>query len=485
MVTPLWGWAVAFVVGLGLLLVTVFDGHAIAVRDRPVLAFVAGWGHLIAASLWFGGLILIVGPFPAALRALTGQERSRATAAIIGRFSALALGSLGVLAATGAPMAPAYTTRGTLGATAYGLALAGKVALVAVLVALAALNAWSLRRRRGMRVRGMVAAVVLGVAVIGLSGLIAQLPPASTQAITGAAAVAVPPAPSGVIVAQPEIAAEGVRARLTVETAGAETTVTAAVTDDTGTPRADVTGVTLWLNSGDRDIGQITVPMQSAGAGRYRATGQWLAIGQNWLARLVVQRQGTAETILPFVFQPRPTAYAEEPVSASILWPRLLPAARLGVVPLALGVVLLAVALAARLRRAGATRGRWWRAAVAGAMGCALAGLLIAAWYSVPTTPLTGRANPQPATADVLAQGQALYAQTCAACHGAGGAGNGTPGSRLPADLATRYTDGDVYWLITNGVPGKGMPPLSRRLSPAERWQVVRFLRAMPAAAPS
>ena len=108
-----------------------------------------------------------------------------------------------------------------------------------------------------------------------------------------------------------------------------------------------------------------------------------------------------------------------------------------------------------------------------------LSGLLIAGWYSVPTTPLTSRANLQPATADVLAQGQALFAQNCAVCHGPNGAGIGKPGSTIPASIADRYTDGDLYWLITNGLPGKGMPPYSSRLSPTERWQVVRYLRSL------
>lgn len=475
---PLWGWVIALIVGLALLLVTAFGGHAIAVQDRPVLALAAGWGHLIAASLWFGGLILIAGPVPAALHDLTGQERGQATAAIIGRFSTLALASIAALAVTGAYAITAYTTRETLGTTAYGLITVAKVALVAIVLAIIGLNRRALHRRsaRAMLRRGMNAAVVLGIALIGLTGLLTQLPPARTSSTT-ITAVAMPPVPAGAVVVQPVIVVDGVRALLTVETSGADTTFAASITDDTGAPRADVRGVTLWLNSGDRDIGQITVPMQPAGEGTYRATGQWLAIGQNWLARLVVRRQDVAaDVILPFVLQPRPMVYPdEEPVPpARFLQPRLLPTARVGVVLLALGVALLAVALAVRLRRA-----TWRRASVVGAVGVALAGLIVAGWYSVPTTPLTGHANPQPATAAVIAQGQALYAQTCATCHGASGTGTGTPGAPLPAAIAARYTDGDLYWLITNGVPGTGMPPLRARLSPAERWQIVRYLRAV------
>jgi putative copper resistance protein D len=178
---------------------------------------------------------------------------------------------------------------------------------------------------------------------------------------------------------------------------------------------------------------------------------------------------------LPFALQPRPTAYTEEPVSPSpFLWPRLLPDAWKGIDPLLIGLALLAFGLIVRLSRSAVRRTTW-----IGAIGLIVLGATLMAWYSVPTTPLTGRANPVPATQDVLAQGTSLYAQNCAVCHGAGGEGNGKPGTQLTAATSQRYTDGDLYWLLTNGVAGKGMPPYNTRLSPTERWQVVRYLRSL------
>ncbi|MCA1726063.1 MAG: cytochrome c, partial [Thermomicrobia bacterium] len=58
-------------------------------------------------------------------------------------------------------------------------------------------------------------------------------------------------------------------------------------------------------------------------------------------------------------------------------------------------------------------------------------------------------------------------------------AGIGKPGTQLTAATGQRYTDGDLYWLLTNGVAGKGMPAYNTRLSPTERWQVVRYLRSI------
>jgi copper transport protein len=485
---PLWGWWVALLAGLALLLVMVFGGHAIDVKAHPALAIAADWLHLVAMSFWFGGIILIAGLVPVLVRGLAAPERSRVMAAVIGRFSTLALVSMVVLAITGTYAVTVHTTRSTLGTTTYGLVVIGKVALVLCIVLLAALNRFTLRRwtaggadaqaarAQTFLQRGMMAEIVLGVAVIGLTGLLTQLPPANTQGASSASLVPIPSASAEVVVAQPVLEADDVKALLTVEAKGTDDTFDARVTDSAGNLRTDVQRVFLWLNSGDKDVGTINVTMTPAADGHYRVTGQWFAIGQTWLARVVVRRQDVAQDVqLPFALQPRPTAYPEESLPPTpFLWPRLLPAARIGIVLLALGMIALAGALGVRLRRTAWRRGAW-----IGAAALILSGLLIAGWYSVPTTPLTSRANPQPTTADVLAQGQALFAQNCAVCHGPNGAGIGKPGSAIPASIAERYTDGDLYWLITNGLPGKGMPSFNTRLSPAERWQVVRYLRSL------
>ncbi len=486
---PRWGWSIAFIGGLVLLLISVFGGHAIDVKAHPALAMLADWGHLTAMSLWFGGLILVVGLVPPMLHGTTGATQRQAMAAIIGRFSQLGLISMAVLTVTGIYAVTVHTTRDTIGTTTYGLVVIGKVALVACIVLVAALNRFGLKRwiardagsvaaARGqtMLLRGMGAEVILAVAVIGLTGLLTQLPPANTASAAATSTVAVPPSAADVVVAQPVLEMDGVRGLLTVETKGTDATFDARITDAAGNARTDVTRVTIWLNSGDKDVGLLTVPLTAAGDGHYRATGQWFAIGQNWLARVVVRRQDVAEDVqLPFALQPRPTAYTEEPVSPSpFLWPRLLPDAWKGIDPLLIGLALLAFGLIVRLSRSAVRRTTW-----IGAIGLIVLGATLMAWYSVPTTPLTGRANPVPATQDVLAQGASLYAQNCAVCHGVGGEGNGKPGTQLTAATSQRYTDGDLYWLLTNGVAGKGMPPYNTRLSPTERWQVVRYLRTL------
>ena len=88
--------------------------------------------------------------------------------------------------------------------------------------------------------------------------------------------------------------------------------------------------------------------------------------------------------------------------------------------------------------------------------------------------------NPLEPTADVLADGAALYGTYCALCHGDAGAGDGQLADRyrrMP-DLTQRYVlnypDGFVYSIIREG--GRNMPRFADALSIDERWALVHYL---------
>lgn len=82
-----------------------------------------------------------------------------------------------------------------------------------------------------------------------------------------------------------------------------------------------------------------------------------------------------------------------------------------------------------------------------------------------------------PRRAPELARGRALYAESCAICHGASGRGDGPQAARLeppPANLSDRQRQGqrsltDLYNTITLGVDGTAMAGFSR-LSDEDRW---------------
>jgi len=93
-----------------------------------------------------------------------------------------------------------------------------------------------------------------------------------------------------------------------------------------------------------------------------------------------------------------------------------------------------------------------------------------------------------PATARQLkhtpsGDGRVFYIQRCAVCHGTDGKSQ-TDLARVigarQADLtATTLSDGELYWVITNGAPGRGMPAFQGRSTEDERWRAVSYLRQL------
>jgi mono/diheme cytochrome c family protein len=98
-----------------------------------------------------------------------------------------------------------------------------------------------------------------------------------------------------------------------------------------------------------------------------------------------------------------------------------------------------------------------------------------------------GLSSPRPADDASRERGRALYETYCVVCHGPEGAGDGpvTPRFVRPPNLrgASRgFTDGYLYALVTNG---RGNMPSYDRLDPAERWDVIHYLRALQGGAPA
>jgi putative copper resistance protein D len=106
----------------------------------------------------------------------------------------------------------------------------------------------------------------------------------------------------------------------------------------------------------------------------------------------------------------------------------------------------------------------------------------------VDAYPTTYRRPPVTYHAASIAPGMPVYREHCASCHGATGAGEGPSlqGRRPPIDLrsppASLRHAGEIFWLITHGIPARGMPGFEDRLGDGERWAVINFIRALGAA---
>jgi copper transport protein len=110
--------------------------------------------HVVAMSVWVGGLVALVVVLPAATRALEPSDRTRLLAAALLRFSPLALAALCALIATGLVQSYAHVrSLDNLIHTGFGRAVLIKFC---ILLALIAFGAWN--RQRGLpRLKQLVA----------------------------------------------------------------------------------------------------------------------------------------------------------------------------------------------------------------------------------------------------------------------------------------------------------------------------------------
>ena len=99
------------------------------------------------------------------------------------------------------------------------------------------------------------------------------------------------------------------------------------------------------------------------------------------------------------------------------------------------------------------------------------------------------RANPVPDSPEVLAEARAHWADHCAACHSNNGSGDAEMGKHMypPApDMrqadTQNLTDGELFYIIQNGIRLTGMPAWSTGASHDEQdsWKLVRFIRHLP-----
>jgi mono/diheme cytochrome c family protein len=109
---------------------------------------------------------------------------------------------------------------------------------------------------------------------------------------------------------------------------------------------------------------------------------------------------------------------------------------------------------------------------------------------SIPASERNAR-NPFASTADVISEARAHFADHCAICHGNDGSGKTqigqniypkTPDMRRPE--TQNLTDGEVYYIIHNGIRLTGMPASGDIARDDDSWKLVLFVRHLPEITP-
>ncbi len=100
-------------------------------------------------------------------------------------------------------------------------------------------------------------------------------------------------------------------------------------------------------------------------------------------------------------------------------------------------------------------------------------------------------ANPLARSPAAVAAGLALFRTHCVACHGApgvdpteAGASLNPPAPGLTLARVQARSDGELKWIVSNGIRMTGMPAFGASRSEEEVWQLVAALRRLPQLSP-
>ena len=460
--------------GLCLLLALTFslEGHA-AEGNSPLLPIFADWMHVLAVSVWVGGLYhFLAGLWTT--RALPAEDRTRLTAHLIPHFSSMALVSVSILAMSG--LYAAILRVGSLTAlvqTTYGQALIVKGLLVLPMISLGAVNLLytSPRMRRAANEPGgnpllvtrfrklVIGEASLGTIILLWTGLFTSLPPAQMgSTTTGFTQI--------YVVADLQVALNIEPAHVGVNT------FTATITSN-GQPVTDAQEVSLEFNSVSGRVPPSSAQMVGIGNGTYTLQGSYLGIPDQWEIQVVTVRTDKFDAYAVYHVDLRPNASASLPVP----WNQV-DGALIALTGVAIFLSYLAIDT------------NLWRRVGLGlipAIGLIVAGFLV--YFNSPAAVPVNLVNPISPSAASIADGKAIYEQHCVECHGSSGKGDGPEGLTLnprPADLTYHaqpgvHTDGQLFDWITNGFPGSAMPAFGQKLTDRERWDLVNYIRTLAA----
>jgi copper transport protein len=284
---PRWLLALLALGGAYLAITPALAGHA-SIESPVGVFFVSDVLHVLAASVWVGGIACLLISLPAATRELAGPDRSRLLLATLARFSPLALAAVIAIAITGVVQAyiDVRSVHGLLHST-YGALILAKVALLLALVALGYVNRQrllpALRRvadahltpgdagvlaRRTMR--GELA-LMLGVFAV-TAALISYTPPIDAAA--------------GPFSANTTIGAAELQMTVEPAEAGVNTAHLYLIDARTGTQFTATKELTVTASLPSKSIGPLALRATIAGPGHYILSSAVLSPAGTWDIRI-------------------------------------------------------------------------------------------------------------------------------------------------------------------------------------------------------
>lgn len=99
-----------------------------------------------------------------------------------------------------------------------------------------------------------------------------------------------------------------------------------------------------------------------------------------------------------------------------------------------------------------------------------------------------GDVSPLGGAPELVTRGRDDFSHYCMVCHGLDGQNTGVPFATamsppvpsLASPEVQAYTDGQLHWIIRNGLFPSGMPASRDLLNEEETWRIVLYLRHLP-----
>ena len=473
-----------------LLFLMTMTSHSAAIGDPPIVPFVVDFVHLIATSVWVGGLVQLAYVAPRVARTLGDEDRSWLWLRTVVNFSAVAAVMVGLLIVTGSYLA--FLDVGSWVAfigTAYGRALLLKLALAGVAMLIGGYNLIVIKPRLDQAIdqpemapqlqrrfrRTVVLEAAAGLLVLASVGVLTALPRAKDPQ----PAVAAGPL-------QLTTSSEDLDVALTIDPARSGTSTYTVRLSKGSQPISDATSVSLRFTYLTRGMGAVQAAAVPTSDAAYAATGAYLSLPGEWQISIAIRRPNALDVFADYrarvnLDRSIEPIGQEGPLDVLTKWLSIYGMVFGGVVAVVFGLAWLFIS---------------WKAAPGTAWFFGLAALtLIAAslgaWsiltFAREATPGLTLTNPFLPDENSLQIGKQLFDQNCAVCHGPAGRGNGPAAASLPSsppDFGSGHldihTDGDIFYWIQNGpLPNSPMPAFKGKLTDDQIWHLVNYVRRL------